>query len=144
MLQIGKIAKESSVAVETVRFYESKGLIALPKRNVSGYRQYPESVVKQIQFIQHAKTLGFSLREIGELIRIKSKRNARCNRIKQTAIAKIADIQKKIDFLERMKKALQPLVAQCKATDPITNCPILGALDEDTDHTQIEEVSNAR
>ena len=61
MLQIGKVAKECSVGVETVRFYESKGLIALPSRNASGYRQYSESVVKQIQFIQHAKTLGFSL-----------------------------------------------------------------------------------
>ena len=81
MLQIGRVAKESSVGVETVRFYESKGLIALPRRNVSGYRQYPESVVKQIQFIQHAKTLGFSLREVGELIRLKGKRNARCNSI---------------------------------------------------------------
>lgn len=135
MLQIGKVAKESSVGVETVRFYESKGLIALPKRNASGYRQYSESVVKQIQFIQHAKTLGFSLREVGELITLKGKRNARCNSIKETAIAKIADIQEKIDSLEKMKKALQPLVAQCKASDPISDCPILGALDEDTDHT---------
>ena len=135
MLQIGQVAKESSVGVETVRFYESKGLIALPRRNVSGYRQYPESVVKQIQFIQHAKTLGFSLHEVGELIRLKSNRNARCNSIKKTAIAKISDIQGKIDSLERMKKVLQPLVAQCKASAPITDCPILGALDENTDRT---------
>lgn len=135
MLQIGQVAKESSVGVETVRFYESKGLIALPRRNVSGYRQYPESVVKQIQFIQHAKTLGFSLREVRELLRLKGKRSARCNSIKQTAIAKIADIQEKIDSLEGMKKALQPLVAQCKASDPITDCPILGALDQNTDRT---------
>lgn len=135
MLQIGKVAKHSNVGVETVRFYESKGLIDFPRRNPSGYRQYPESVVKQIQFIQQAKTLGFSLREIGELISLKEKPEARCSSIKLTAIAKIADIQEKIDSLERMKKALQPLVARCKASDPVRDCPILGALDKNTDQT---------
>ena len=135
MLQIGKVAKQSKVGVETVRFYENKGLIDIPRRNPSGYRQYPESVVKQIQFIQHAKTLGFSLREISELISLKSKPGARCSSIKKTAIAKIADIQEKIDSLERMKKALQPLIAQCKASDPISDCPILGALDKHSDET---------
>ena len=132
MLRIGQVAKKSRVGVETVRFYESEGLIELPERNVSGYRQFSESVIKQIQFIQHAKTLGFSLKEVGELIKLKSTRNARCNIIKATASAKIAGIQEKIDALERMKMALQPLVAQCKSSDPISDCPILNALDEET------------
>jgi len=132
MLRIGQVAKKSNVGVETVRFYESEGLIELPERNVSGYRQFSESVIKQIQFIQHAKTLGFSLKEVGELIKLKSTPNARCNIIKATASAKIAGIQEKIDALERMKMALQPLVAQCKSSDPISDCPILNALDEDT------------
>lgn len=135
MLRIGEVAKKSHVGVETVRFYEREGLIALPKRNVSGYRQYSESVIRQIQFIQHAKTLGFSLKEIGELIKLKSTRDARCKSIKATAKAKITDIQEKIDALERMKAALQPLVAQCKSSDPISDCPILNSLDEDTDNT---------
>ena len=130
MLQIGEVAKKSHVGVETVRFYEREGLIALPKRNVSGYRQYSESVIKQIQFIQHAKTLGFSLKEIRELIKLKSTRDARCKSIKSTAKAKIADIQEKIDALKRMKTALEPLVAQCKSSDPISDCPILNALDD--------------
>jgi len=131
MLRIGEVAKKSYVSVETVRFYEREGLIALPKRNGSGYRQYPESVIKQIQFIQHAKTLGFSLKEIGELIKLKSTRDARCTSIKAKAKAKITDIQEKIDALERMKSALQPLVAKCKSLDPISDCPILNAFDED-------------
>ena len=131
MLRIGEVAKNSHVGVETVRFYEREGLISLPKRSVSGYRQYSESVIKQIQFIQHAKTLGFSLKEIRELIKLKNTRDARCKSIKATAKAKIADIQEKIDALERMKIALQPLVAQCKSSDPISDCPILNALDVD-------------
>ena len=138
MLQIGKVAKQSSVGVETVRFYENKGLIAAPKRNASGYRQYSESVVKQIQFIQHAKSLGFSLREVRELIALRGERGARCKGIKETAIAKIADIQQKIDSLEKMKMALQPLVDQCRASGPISDCPILGALDNDNNLTKKE------
>ncbi|MCZ6566015.1 MAG: MerR family transcriptional regulator [Gammaproteobacteria bacterium] len=130
MLRIGEVANKSHVGVETVRFYEREGLIALPKRNVSGYRQYSESAIKQIQFIQHAKTLGFSLKDIRELIKLKSTRDARCKSIKSTAKAKIADIQEKIDALKRMKMALEPLVAQCKSSDPISDCPILNALDE--------------
>ncbi len=130
MLRIGEVANKSHVGVETVRFYEREGLIALPKRNVSGYRQYSESAIKQIQFIKHAKTLGFSLKEIRELIKLKSTSDARCKSIKSTAKAKIADIQEKIDALKRMKMALEPLVAQCKSSDPISDCPILNALDE--------------
>ncbi len=59
MLHIGEVARKSQVGVETVRFYEREGLIALPGRSVSGYRQYPESVVGQIQFIKQTKSLGF-------------------------------------------------------------------------------------
>jgi MerR family copper efflux transcriptional regulator len=132
MMRIGEVAKNSNVGVETVRFYEREGLITLPKRNQSGYRQYPESVIKQIQFVQHAKSLGFSLKEIRELIKLKSTSSANCKTIKVRAKAKIADIQDKIDALERMKLALQPLVARCKSSDPISECPILSALDEET------------
>lgn len=129
MLRIGQVAKKSRVGVETVRFYESEGLIALPKRSASGYRQYSESIVEQIQFILHAKKLGFSLKEVRELIKLKRAPNARCKSIKMTASAKIADIQVKIDALEQMKTTLQPLVDQCKSSDPISDCPILNVLD---------------
>ena len=132
MLRIGQVAKKSRVGVETVRFYESEGLIELSERSMSGYRQFSESVIKQIQFIQHAKKLGFTLKDIRELIKLKSTGNSRCNIIKATASSKIADIQEKVDALEQMKMALQPLVAQCKSSDPISDCPILNALDEET------------
>ena len=132
MLQIGEVAKKSRVGVETVRFYERKGLISLPKRSASGYRQYSETAIRQIQFIQQAKTLGFSLNEIGELIKLKNTRKANCADIKSYAEAKIIDIQHKIDALERMKTALRPLVFRCKSSDPISDCPILNALADDT------------
>jgi MerR family copper efflux transcriptional regulator len=135
MLLIGEVARKSQVGVETVRFYEREGLIALPGRRVSGYRQYSESVVRQINFIKQAQTLGFSLKEIGEMIKLKNTQNTRCTSIKSTAKARIAEIQQKIDALERMKTALQPLVDRCKASDLISDCPILNALDEDVNNT---------
>jgi len=130
VLRIEEVAKKSDVGVETVRFYEREGLIALPERNASGYRQYSKSVIKQIQFIQPAKALGFSLKKIGELIKLKNTRGASCKNIKATAKANITDIQQKIDALERMRIALQPLVALYKSSDLISDCPILNALDE--------------
>ena len=130
MLRIGQLAKESGVGVETVRFYENQGLIGSAGRSASGYRQFPASTVKQIRFIQQAKKLGFSLQEIGELINLKNTPDTNCAEVKISARAKIEDIQGKIDSLERIKTTLQPLVDRCKSADPISDCPILNALDE--------------
>ncbi|MCR4290021.1 MAG: heavy metal-responsive transcriptional regulator [Candidatus Scalindua sp.] len=130
MIQIGKVAKRSGVGVETVRYYEREGLIPEPDRSASGYRLYSETVVKQVQFIQHAKTLGFSLKEIGELIALKTTSGATCKSVRVKATAKVENIQHKIDSLEKMKAALLPLIDECQANKPISDCPILNALDE--------------
>ncbi|TNF89774.1 MAG: heavy metal-responsive transcriptional regulator [Gammaproteobacteria bacterium] len=130
MLRIGQVAKESGVGVETVRFYENEGLIEAAERSASGYRQFSTSTIEQIRFIQHAKKLGFALQEISELVNLKNAPDANCADVKKTARAKIADIQEKIDSLEQIKTTLQPLVDQCKSADPISDCPILNALDE--------------
>lgn len=132
MLLIGEVAKRSGIGVETIRFYEREGLIPLPDRSPSGYRRYPESVVKQVQFIQHAKSLGFSLKEISELIVLKSTPDSTCMSVKATAVAKVADIQEKIDTLEKMKKSLTPLIDQCHSDNPVSDCPIINAIDKDS------------
>ena len=93
MLQIGEVAKQSGIGVETVRFYEREGLIPPPDRSPSGYRQYPASVISRVQFIRHAKALGFSLKEIGELIALKHTPDSTCQHVKKTAEAKVIDIQ---------------------------------------------------
>jgi len=131
MLRIGEIAKLSGVCVETLRFYEREGLIPKPARSQSGYRQYSETAVKQIQFIQHAKALGFSLKDIGELITLKTKPGTTCKGIRTKAQAKIDEIQQKIDALEEMKTALSPLIDQCQSGNPINECPILNVMEED-------------
>ncbi len=124
-LKIGEVAKKANVGVETIRFYERKGLIPCPNRLQSGYRQYSEDVVMRIQFIKNAKELGFSLKEIRGLFSLRVKSKAKCGDIKKKAGAKIADIDERIKTLQRIKTALKKLVSQCIGEWPVGDCPIL-------------------
>src|SRR5438874_8589747 len=117
-LSIGQVARRAGVGVETVRFYEREGLLQEPARKESGYRQYPEGVVARLRFIKRAKELGFSLREIKELMALRFDPATTCADVKRRAEAKITDIEIKIRHLERMRKALLKLVASCNGRDP--------------------------
>src|SRR6266852_273541 len=88
-LTIGQVARQAGVGVETVRFYERQGLLEEPSRRESGYRQYPEDVVARLRFIRRAKELGFSLKEIAELIALRLDPATMCSDIKERAEAKI-------------------------------------------------------
>ena len=129
-LTIGKIAKRSDVGIETIRFYEREGLIDDPPRRASGYRQYPSDTVDRIRFIRRAKELGFSLKEIKELLKLKVTTGATCDQVKKRAESKIEDIQHKILTLQRMKKALKKLNAACSGKGSVSECPILEALEK--------------
>ena len=130
-LPIGKIAKAAGLGVETVRFYERKGLIAEPARSKSGYRQYRPETVRRLRFIVRAKALGFTLQEIGDLLNLPGTRGAGCPDVQARAEAKIADINERITQLDAMKRALGELVVQCRGEGPLSGCPILDALDEE-------------
>ncbi len=129
-MTIGKLARRAGVGVETVRFYEREGLIARPPGGRPGYRQYPEETVRRILFIRRAKKLGFSLREIRELLALRIDSAATCEDVRRRAEAKIADIEEKIVTLGGMKKALKNLAAACSGEGPVSECPILEALEE--------------
>jgi MerR family mercuric resistance operon transcriptional regulator len=128
-LSIGQVARRAGVGVETVRFYERQGLLEQPPRKASGYRQYREDVVSRLRFIKRAKELGFSLKEIAELIALRFDPATTCQDIRHRAEAKLADIEAKIRDLQRMQKALLKLRAACRGRGPISECPILEALD---------------
>jgi MerR family copper efflux transcriptional regulator len=132
-LTIGQLAKHTEVTVETIRFYEKQGLISEPKRTDSGYRQYPESAIKRIRFIQRAKEVGFTLKDIKELLSMRTQPGVTCSDIKSRAVAKIAEIEKKMDDLRRMKNALQRLAGRCSGEGFLSDCPILDALEEDNE-----------
>src|SRR5262245_19225867 len=128
-LTIGQVARSAGVGVETVRFYERQGLLQEPARKDSGYRQYPEDVVARLRFIKRAKELGFALKEIKELLALRVDPGTTCAEVKRRAEAKIADVDEKIQTLQRIKRALVKLTSTCRGRGPTSECPILDALD---------------
>ena len=131
-LTIGKLARESGVGVETVRFYERRGLIAKPVRRPSGYRQYQPEVVRRIRFIQHAKELGFSLHEVAELLSLRVAPDGTCAAVQEHALAKIEAIDARITALTGMRRALIRLSEACGGPAPASECPILEALEQES------------
>ena|SRR5437763_11850526 len=130
ILTIGQVSKRTGVGVETLRYYEREGLVEEPPRRASGYRQYPDSVVKRIHFIKRAQQLGFSLKEIAELFALRVDPTTPARSVKQRTEAKLADIERKIEELLRMKRALERLTHLCTGQGPISECPILDMLDQ--------------
>ncbi len=129
ILSIGQVARRAGVGVETVRFYEREGLLEEPPRRVSGYRQYSEQVVTRIHFIKRAKLLGFSLKEITELLLLRVDAQTSCEVVKQRAEAKIAEVERKLIELQRMRQALLQVASLCTGQGPASACPMLDALD---------------
>ncbi len=117
-----------------MRFYERQRLIEEPPRRDSGYREYPEAVVARLRFIQRAKELGFSLREIKELLALRLYPETTCAEVRSRTEAKIADIDAKLRTLRRMKMALVELTRSCSGRGPVTECPILDALEPGEKH----------
>ena len=129
-LTIGKLAKKAEVNIETIRYYERRGLISRPPRPHSGYRQYPDEIFKRIDFIKRAKELGFSLKEIGELLSLRLDPTTSCSDIKSRTETKIEHIEEKIKTLKKMKITLMEVSRACSGRGPISECPILEALEK--------------
>ncbi len=130
-MTIGRLAKEARVNIDTLRYYEKRGLLPEPPRKESGYRMYSPDAVRRIAFIMHAKELGFSLDEIVELLSLRMNTAKQCKAVKSKAEAKIVEVEQKIRSLEQIKAALQRLVGSCKINRRLGECPILEALDVD-------------
>lgn len=126
-MTIGRLARASSVGVETIRFYEREGLLDEPARTASGYRQYPPETAERLGFIRRAKALGFSLAEIRELLALAEPRDSRA-RVKALTEHKLAQIERRIDELRRMREALADLNRQCSGHGPVEGCPIIETL----------------
>jgi Hg(II)-responsive transcriptional regulator len=133
MLTVGKLAKQAHVNRETVRYYERRRLLLRPSRSVSGYRVFPEEALKRLKFIRHAKLLGFSLEEIKELLELRLSSADACDRVRKSTELKIADIERKIQALDEMKRVLSRLVKACSRRQPTEECPILDSLEADVD-----------
>ena len=133
-MKIGELAQRAGVNVETVRYYERKGLLREPPRWESGYRDFPAESLVRLRFIRHAKALGFSLLEIQELLALRMSPQAACRDVQRRVEAKIADIQQKIRSLARIQRTLEEFAATCVEGASSSECPILDALEEDDQH----------
>ncbi len=124
-MKIGELSKKSGAGIETIRYYERKGLLADPVRSPSGYRHYEASVVERLQFIRRAKELGFTLAEIKEILALWFDANTRCEHVRQRAEQKIADIEEKVRSLHKMKRSLKKVISECESQDSVDDCPLM-------------------
>ena len=129
-LRTGEVAARAGVNIQTLRYYERRGLIQEPERRASGYREYPSDAVRLIRFIKRAQELGFTLTEIEELLRMRNDQTAKCADVRAAAQTKIGGVDQKIRSLRAMKRALGVLVNSCTSDGSTRECPILEALDD--------------
>jgi Zn(II)-responsive transcriptional regulator len=127
---IGELAARAGVRVETVRFYERHGLLTPAARRASGYRRYGEPQLARLRFIRRAKALGFSLDDIAQLLSLSAQRSV--PRIKQAAEARLADVERRLGELQRIRDGLRELVSACPGHGRAESCPILRALSQET------------
>ena len=130
-ITIGHLARDAGINLETVRYYERVGLLPKAPRSASGYRLFPADTARRLQFIRRAQELGFSLKEIRELLALRVSPRTTSAEIRKRAEAKIADIDGKIRSLESMNKTLRKLTKSCTGCGPASECPILESLDRE-------------
>ena len=127
-LTIGKLAKSARVNLETIRYYERQGLLPKPPRSQSGYRSFPTESVERIRFIKQAQELGFSLKEIKELLALRTEPFSTGADVRERVATKITEIDEKMKLLRTIKKELEQLKANCDGTSSIGECPILKSI----------------
>ncbi len=129
-LTIGKVAEQGQVTAQTIRYYERQGLLEAPPRTEGGFRLYTAKTVQRIRFIRRAKELGFTLREIGELLALRTDPNPRCAEVCAKAEEKIAEVDEKIEELTRIRENLAGLLSDCaKRRSMVAECAVLEGIE---------------
>lgn len=129
-MNIGQLARQAGVAIDTIRYYERQRLLPEPPRSASGYRRYESGDVVRLHFIRRAKSLGFTLDEIRELLALSASRDHDMAAMKSAASVKLAVVEQRLQELTRMRDALRSLVDDCPGHGALQQCPILHALTE--------------
>jgi MerR family transcriptional regulator, mercuric resistance operon regulatory protein len=124
MKTIGKAAKELGINIETIRYYEKKGLIEQPKKPSSGYRHYSQTTIKSLRFILKAKSLGFTLNEISTLLSL----SGNCKEVESLGLKKLTLIRQKIADLQRLELVICEMTKSCQRNNKSDNCPIIESL----------------
>ena len=128
-MRIGEVAQRAGVNLQTLRYYERRGLLPDPRRRHSRYRDYEADAVRLVRFIKEAQELGFTLKEVGELIELRDNRTRSRRDVRALAAAKVEQIQNRLDRLTIMKRGLEDLIAACRTSDGSPCCPIIEAME---------------
>ena len=126
-LTIGRMAEQAGVGIDTVRFYERRGLLPEPRRTAAGYRLYGEDSINRIRFVRRAKRLGFTLDEIENLLKLQDQ-GGRKSEVKEITTRKLRQIDAKIADLSRMRTVLETLATECSGRGNVSSCPIIEAM----------------
>jgi Hg(II)-responsive transcriptional regulator len=124
-MRSGELAAEAGVNVQTVRYYERRGLLQVPPRSPSGYRSYPRQAVEVIRFVKRSQELGFTLDEVRELLHLAEGGPAACRPARELAQRRISDLERRITELQRMKNSLGQLVDTCELPRSDRRCPLI-------------------
>ncbi|WP_428832113.1 Hg(II)-responsive transcriptional regulator [Halomonas salifodinae] len=136
-LTIGGLAKAAGVNVETIRYYQRRGLLSEPERPPGGIRRYGAADIGRLTFVKTAQRLGFSLDEVAELLRLED--GTHCEEASALAEHKLADVRKKIEGLQRIEQVLDEMVHRCHTERGNITCPLIASL-----HEGLSEVGNPR
>lgn len=130
-MNIGQLSRRTGVPIDTVRYYEKQALLPAPVRSASGYRHYEDGDVLRLTFIRRAKTLGFTLEEIRDLLALSQAHDGDMSAIRAAAASKLADVEHRLAELTRVRDGLRTLVDACPGHGALGQCPILSALGGD-------------
>jgi len=127
-LSIGELAQAAGIGVETVRFYERRGLLERPVRPARGFRTYPRAALERVAFVRAAQELGFTLKEVRDLLALRSAPATDCAAVRGRAAAKLAQLDTRMARLSRMRGTMHALLARCPGRGALADCPIVAAL----------------
>ena len=128
LLKIGDVARRAELSIDAVRFYEREGLLGRVRRSSAGQRQYDDDTVRRLAFVRRATALGFSLAEVKSLLTLRVSSRMPCERVRERALTKLADIDRRIAELQEMRDALARLASGCESGAALGSCPFLDEL----------------
>jgi Hg(II)-responsive transcriptional regulator len=138
MLTIGQVAQRARVRLDTVRYYERRGLLPPPPRTAAGYRQYAPETVRRVEFIKRAQTLGFTLDEIEQLLALRVTPGPGCTAVERSARSAIERLDQQLADLQRMRGALARLADACHSQHATEECPLLDAIETHEDDETVD------
>ncbi len=130
-MNIGQLARQAGVPIDTVRYYERQQLLPTAQRSPAGYRIFDQGALQRLRFIRRAKALGFTLEEIAGLLALSARSDQDMSDVRSAAAARLADVDQRLRELQRMRGALSQLIQACPGHGQLASCPIMAALQED-------------